>query len=216
MMALLLAVAVAAEPIRGGDWLTPYDYPARALQKGRGGITAFRLTVGAKGQPVRCELMSSSGHADLDRLTCKLIMKRARFKPATDLSGMASLAVYHSSLNWWVSGMPKELLGVRLSDLILTVARLPEDIAHPAVIEVGLVVSADGRILDCSPAPIGDAYSGERRASQLRAVALLGKTACTRATLDYQAKPGLDENSRPAISVQTIRVAFTTNETPTQ
>lgn len=94
---------------------------------------------------------------------------------------------------------------------MLTVARLPDGVDDPASIEVGLLVGADGRILECTPTPAD--YSEKRNARRLATVATLWKTACAQASLSYRAKPALDENDRPVVSVQTIRVSFATNGT---
>ena len=65
-------------------WFTLNDYPARALREERQGTVKFSLKVGRDGRPTRCDITSSSGHDVLDQYTCNLLMRRARFCPATD------------------------------------------------------------------------------------------------------------------------------------
>ncbi len=93
--------AKAAAP-RGnpGSWVTPDDYPSRALREERTGTTGFRLTIGADGKVTDCQVTSSSGHGDLDAETCKNLMRRARFRPAEDSSGNAMASSYTSRVVW--------------------------------------------------------------------------------------------------------------------
>lgn len=84
----------AADPSR---YLTFDDYPARALREGREGTTGFRAAFDASGVIVGCEIISSSGHADLDAETCRLVMRRARFAPAPPGTG---LRYYENRVRW--------------------------------------------------------------------------------------------------------------------
>src|SRR3546814_1918850 len=89
--ALVTGVQTCALPIspRGnpGRWATNDDYPARAMREEREGTTGFRVTYNAEGRVTSCDVTSSSGHADLDAETCKLITRRGRFNPAKDRAG---------------------------------------------------------------------------------------------------------------------------------
>ena len=85
-----------------GRWATNDDYPARAQREEREGSTGFSVKVGADGKVIDCEVTSSSGHADLDQETCKLVMRRARFNVIADGS---PVRVYSHTMNWRI---PKE------------------------------------------------------------------------------------------------------------
>jgi TonB family protein len=61
------------------NWITPDDYPPRALREGREGETRFKLTIATSGAVSACDVLASSGHADLDAATCGLLTRRARF-----------------------------------------------------------------------------------------------------------------------------------------
>jgi len=63
------------------------DYPRAALRAGIGGTVEFRYTVGINGRVTGCGITRSSGNRDLDVTTCRLVMKRFRYRPATDASG---------------------------------------------------------------------------------------------------------------------------------
>lgn len=85
-----------------GGWATPDDYPSRALREDREGVTRFRVTVGADGEVQSCDVVGSSGHADLDDATCKLVSRRARFKPATDGNGEPTTGSYSNAVRWQI------------------------------------------------------------------------------------------------------------------
>ncbi|MCF8709826.1 energy transducer TonB [Rhizorhapis sp. SPR117] len=95
--------AKAATP-RGnpGSWVTPDDYPSRALREERAGTTGFRLSVGADGKVTDCQVTSSSGSNDLDTEACKMLMRRARFRPAEDTSGNPMASSYSSRVVWQI------------------------------------------------------------------------------------------------------------------
>jgi TonB family protein len=62
-----------------GVWLSDADYPSRAQREEREGTVGYRLEIGPDGRVTNCIVTSSSGHADLDEATCRLIPKRAKF-----------------------------------------------------------------------------------------------------------------------------------------
>ncbi|WP_082521262.1 energy transducer TonB [Sphingopyxis sp. Root154] len=62
-------------------WVTMGDYPISARREKREGSVEFKVRYGADGWPVGCEIVSSSGHDDLDAMTCQLVQARARFGP---------------------------------------------------------------------------------------------------------------------------------------
>jgi periplasmic protein TonB len=74
-----------AEQIAGA--ITPSDYPRNLRRAGIGGTVYFVFTVGANGRVTRCGLTRSSGVAELDVLTCRLVMQRFVYRPSTDNRG---------------------------------------------------------------------------------------------------------------------------------
>src|SRR3546814_15684599 len=70
-----------------GSWLSDADYPSRAQREERSGTAGFRLEIGPDGRVTSCTITSSTGHSDLDEATCRLLPKRARFKPAKGSDG---------------------------------------------------------------------------------------------------------------------------------
>ena len=91
----------SAEP-RGnpGSWATTNDYPSRALREERQGTTGFSVSIGTDGRVTDCRITRSSGHPDLDETTCKMVSRRARFKPATDGDGNPTTGSWASSVRW--------------------------------------------------------------------------------------------------------------------
>lgn len=85
-----------------GTWVTPDDYPSRALREEREGTTGFKLAIGANGKVVDCQITSSSGSPDLDAEACKNLMRRARFRPAEDTEGNAMASSYSSRVVWQI------------------------------------------------------------------------------------------------------------------
>lgn len=85
---------------RPGDWANANDYPSRALREEREGVTRFSVQVGTDGRVTSCQVTGSSGHADLDDTTCKLITRRARFRPATDGNGDPTTGSWSSAVRW--------------------------------------------------------------------------------------------------------------------
>jgi len=76
------------------------DYPAEAIPRRAQGITDYRLRVDATGRVDRCEIERSSGNAALDAATCRVITKRARFRPAVDGSGRPIGGTYLGMVHW--------------------------------------------------------------------------------------------------------------------
>ena len=83
-----------------GRWASSRDYPRRALQQEREGITRFRVSVGVNGRVTNCQITGSSGHSDLDETTCKLITRRGRFRPATNGDGNEVAGTWRSAVRW--------------------------------------------------------------------------------------------------------------------
>ena len=88
--------------IRGGI-STSSDYPRAAEQAGAEGVVVARLSVSEKGRVTDCRIRSSSGNGDLDRTTCRLILKRFRFLPARDSSGAATTDTVEWEQQWSLS-----------------------------------------------------------------------------------------------------------------
>lgn len=85
-----------------GLWANTGDYPSQALRELREGTTAFTVDVLADGRVNKCTITITSGHADLDKITCDNIMARAQFYPAQDKNGAATKGSYSNRVRWQI------------------------------------------------------------------------------------------------------------------
>jgi periplasmic protein TonB len=94
----------AARPARAqgdrGRWIGADDYPAAALRDGSEGTVAISVSLDAGGRVRACEVTASSGQALLDRATCGLYAKRARYAPALDEAGNPIGATVRDRVTW--------------------------------------------------------------------------------------------------------------------
>ena len=117
MLIILLSVLVTTQtangPIaassgwRGAEPINPLpslfavsDYPAAALAQHVQGITDFRLQIGEDGRVTKCDVERSSGSAALDETTCQIIIRRSRFRPATNAAGRPVDSIYTGMIHW--------------------------------------------------------------------------------------------------------------------
>ena len=82
------------------DLITAHDYPKGALRRGEQGSTAITMTVSTTGRGENCTVVTSSGSEELDRATCWLVTRRARFRPAIDSSGSPVSGFYSAKFKW--------------------------------------------------------------------------------------------------------------------
>jgi protein TonB len=76
------------------------DYPTESLKAGEQGTVEFQVDVGVDGRASNCVVLTSSGFPRLDKATCDVVIRRARFKPATDRDGGPAKRVFKSKMNW--------------------------------------------------------------------------------------------------------------------
>jgi TonB family protein len=77
------------------------DYPAQALRDKMVGATRFEIAISETGAARGCTIIKSSGHDVLDRTTCDLVMKRARFTPARDDADKPVPGVWRHLVGWY-------------------------------------------------------------------------------------------------------------------
>lgn len=75
------------ESVQISGEIVPTDYPKELGKSGIGGHVGIDFIVGTTGRVTRCRVTRSSGVPQLDALTCRLILERFRFRPATDSRG---------------------------------------------------------------------------------------------------------------------------------
>ncbi|MEH6790858.1 energy transducer TonB [Parasphingorhabdus sp.] len=80
------------------------DIPRSVWKADTRGRVIVRFTVGADGRARDCQIRQTSGHAELDAITCRLIEQRFRFEPARDKNGRAVASPYGWVQEWWRDG----------------------------------------------------------------------------------------------------------------
>ena len=83
-----------------GTWVNPSSYPKLALSEGRTGKVYFTLEIDEYGKPTRCTIRISSGHLDIDEITCQQLMSNAEFYPATNEDGKPIASKYEKAVDW--------------------------------------------------------------------------------------------------------------------
>ena len=80
------------------------DYPPAARRSGVEGSVAVRYIVGTDGRVSGCRVLRSSGHAELDSTTCRLIEQRFRYRPARDFEGRPVPEPVSRTFDWMLPG----------------------------------------------------------------------------------------------------------------
>ena len=92
---------VAAKPRNDpGGWVMDRDYRSSWVRREYTGIAGFTLDIAATGKVTGCQITSSTGHAELDQATCKLVQQRAKFQPARGPNGEPVAGKFRSSVRW--------------------------------------------------------------------------------------------------------------------
>src|SRR4051794_7101976 len=104
----LTAQLSAPIPNDPSEWANPDDVPMEIMQEDHGYVVGFRLLVDPSGKIQRCRVDLTSGNLALDKHTCKLAQRRARFRAAADSSGRPTYGVYASYMVWWMSEQQRE------------------------------------------------------------------------------------------------------------
>jgi len=82
------------------------DYPKAAGEAGIGGTVAVEYEVETDGRVGDCQVTGSSGDAELDATTCRLIQQRFRFKPSRDENGHPVPALIVENHTWVIHNEP--------------------------------------------------------------------------------------------------------------
>jgi TonB family protein len=82
------------------NYFSSADYPEEALNKRQFGTVGVLLWVEADGRISTCEKIESSASLILERATCNILKRRARFAPALDAAGTAVRFPIFSRIRW--------------------------------------------------------------------------------------------------------------------
>lgn len=82
------------------DLLHPNDYPADALDSLHQGLVQFRLDVDETGAITGCNVLYRTRPDEFADITCRSLVKRAKFAPALDAQGQPVKSFYINKVYW--------------------------------------------------------------------------------------------------------------------
>lgn len=91
---------LAAEPQAIRGYFNKNDYPKALREAKPKGTTGAEVMVGVDGRPLSCRVTDPSGIPLFDSETCRLLLKRFRFRPARDMSGKPVAAPWAMDVDW--------------------------------------------------------------------------------------------------------------------
>jgi hypothetical protein len=212
MIWLALAAQLSLPVVVGGRGpdirtvFSSYDFPdyVQRARVPRGVFT--RTTVRFDGTVQGCVPEATSGNAKLDAYTCALIVKRAKFQPAT-WDGSATYGVIRVTV-WWVFGPPVSEQASKkavVADIDLTVDRLPKGADSIALTRLQVGADEKGRALSCAEVPATDEKAAKEHFPELIPI------ACQQVLDTLTLIPPMDNTGKPVRSVQSVMVRFQLN-----
>jgi TonB family protein len=90
-------------PIR---WVNDFDYPAEALRQGANGVVTMVLGLDAGGLVARCRVIARSKSEALDKASCDVLTKRAKYVAARDAAGNAVPSTVIERIRWIIPALP--------------------------------------------------------------------------------------------------------------
>ena len=195
-MTPLVILLAALTPTSLAPLISVQDYPQYALDHHEEGSVATQLIVDPAGRVDSCKVIISSGFADLDATTCRLLTSRARFNPAVAENGTPIYGLYRSLITWTLDPSKRAALG---PDAELTLNRAPEGISLPAELWVSYVIDANGKVTNCRASE-----SGANAYPQLVGL------ACQELRRN-PAEIVRNASGQPVMAADTVRVRFSAN-----
>ena len=202
-MSLPVAVGVPYGDVR--SVFSSDDMPAYVQLAGTTRIIRTRTTVRSNGAIQGCVVEERSGDAKLDAYTCALILKRAKFRPATWTDGSPLYGVVRTPVVWRISDFPPseaDILGVIVPDMELSVNQLPTGARSTAGVGLIVAAEADGRVVTC----IGYLPPGSKKPKGY--FPELIPIACQQVMSSLKVPPPIDADGKPMRSIQTVAVHF--------
>lgn len=89
---------VAQRAVQRGGSISDEDYPSSSIRNEEAGTSIATFTIGTDGKVVACN--ASGASPTLDAETCKLIIRRFRFKAALDTSGQPIEETKSQRVTW--------------------------------------------------------------------------------------------------------------------
>jgi hypothetical protein len=193
----ILLVALAPTPSVEGLF-SINDFPQYVLEAEKSYRIPTRTLVGLDGKPVWCDVEQASGEPRLDKHTCNIIKKRARFAPAKWIDGTPSYALVRQPITWAVNQIPT---GYTV-DLELAVNKLPADETSPVMMALSIAVDEQGKSVSCTsstPPPTNQLPKWSEDPA-------LARLACSEMMKSWTFFVPKDAVGRPVRSIQNARV----------
>jgi len=95
-----LAARPATPSKSKASWVAADDYPDAALRAEEQGSVTVKLAIDSSGAVGDCDIVKSSGSRTLDGTTCRVIQRRARYRPALDSSGRPVVSFDQHTVRW--------------------------------------------------------------------------------------------------------------------
>lgn len=97
---VLAQIVTEPESLNPDKWISPKDYPSRAVVAGAEGITTLLWSIDTKGAVFDCRIIKTSGFALLDDAACGAVTKRGRYRPALDKDGKPIRSFASRRVRW--------------------------------------------------------------------------------------------------------------------
>ncbi|MBB5712511.1 energy transducer TonB [Sphingomonas xinjiangensis] len=147
-----LAIIQPAIPKDPGAWIGPDDYPKSSMRKNEFGVVGFAILVRPDGNPEKCEVIVPTRFEDLNQYSCRLLMRRARFKPAVGPDGKPAYGIYRSATSWFMADdlvRVKELIKRYPYPSAIDLTLLTKGTKTPAPIELVVSIDTTGAVTQC-------------------------------------------------------------------
>lgn len=184
---------------------SPDDMPAYVQINGITQFVLTRTTIAPNGTTQDCVAERSSGDPKLDALTCSIILRRAKFRPAKWIDGSPAYSIARGPITWAIGSPPSEREHRKAfpPDLELKVDQLPKGVGRKAGIALMIAVDENGTIVECGDVP--PIFRGPPAKFFPELTAL----ACRKAVSDLRPVVARDPSGKPVRSVQRASVLFT-------
>jgi len=179
----------------------PADYPPHMVEQSKDGFMRAQLTVSPAGKLIHCDVILSSGAAELDAAGCQSFAV-SRFKPARDDLGEPAFGTVTINIVFLIGG--QTLKSPPSTDLSLVVNHMPPGTGPFSPRTAALTVDADGKVRAC------------RSIVEKGTANALDHALCSMAMSRLTFKPALDENGKPVHSIQEFSVEFSDANAPTE
>jgi hypothetical protein len=113
------------------------DYPVDALIRHAEGRTKFELFIDDKGLPYACRILETAKEPSLDRVTCDLLMARARFEPALNAQGVAVPDSLVGAIVWRLPDKASELMPFKSTRRVMRIYPGTAGVSHCELTEDG-------------------------------------------------------------------------------